>query len=74
MRILSLQPTGEPDAPYPSLEAMEAEGMRPIGRELDLYNTAADVVNAAHGTELDNPLTRALTDLQRALRRYRVPR
>ena len=74
MRIPGFQPTGEPDAPDPSLAAMDAEGMRPTGRELDLYNAAADLVNALAGATLDTPAERARTDLQRALRRYRVPR
>lgn len=74
MRVSGFQPTGEPTEPYPSMAAMEAEGMRPTGRELDLYNSAAALVNLARGAELEGPLSRALTDLQRALRRYRVPR
>ena len=74
MRRLGFQPTGEPDAPYPSLAAMDAEGMRPTGRELDLYNAAADLVNALAGATLDTPAERSLADLRRALRRYRVPR
>jgi hypothetical protein len=74
MIIPGLQPTGEPDAPYPSLAAMDAEGMRPTGRELDLYNCAADLVNALAGATLDTPAERAFAGLRRALRRYRVPR
>lgn len=73
MIIPGFQPTGEPDAPYPSLAAMDAEGMRPIGRELDLYNCAADLVNLLAGATLEMPAERSLADLRRPLRRYRVP-
>ena len=76
MRRLGLQPTGEPVEPYPSVAAMEAEGMRPTGRELDLYNCAADLVNllGIHKPELLASADHAVGNLQRALRRYRVPR